>query len=178
MEEWKEQLKLLIRQQNETENAYWENIGMEDKSILAQWAEEILQREEQIKALKQKIAEQAEESKMEVEASEEKSLVDTRKLTPFQWMRQQMSKIKTIFKLDSLDNVPGIPKEKLQDIRDKKMNQYKAMLNSYRAQNTQVKKEEEFGILTTEQKEILEKNVLNHKNRVSNVKNAEKEQER
>ena len=80
-----EQLNELYQEQSETENAYAENEGRIDESILVAWAEEILEREEKIKQLKQQLAEQTVPLKPD-EKKEEKSLVVVKLCVCYLWI--------------------------------------------------------------------------------------------
>lgn len=134
LEEMKTQLKTLEREQNETENAYKENQGLRDKSILADWLKEILAREEKINALKQNIAtasQPVQTTEKTAEMPEETRLVDVSKLTPLQWLRQKINKMRMSLKKDVLEKAPGIPKEKLENLREEKIKRYREMLSVY-----------------------------------------------
>lgn len=143
LEELKEQLQVLNKAQNETENAYWENLEMRDKSILADWAQEILEREKEINAVKEKIANHSKQQVTEDIKTEETSLVDISKLTPLQWIRQRIHQMREVFKRDVIDKAPGIPEENLRKLREEKLNHYREMLTTYQKQ-AHTSKENEF----------------------------------
>ncbi len=143
LEELKEQLQVLNKAQNETENAYWENLEMRDKSILADWAQEILEREKEINAVKEKIANHSKQQVTEDKKTEETSLVDISKLTPLQWIRQRIHQMRVVFKRDVIDKAPGIPEENLRKLREEKLNHYREMLDTHQKQN-RISEEKEF----------------------------------
>ncbi len=143
LEELKEQLRVLNKVQNETENAYWENLEMRDKSILADWAQEILEREKEINAVKEKIANHSKQQVTEDTKTEETSLVDISKLTPLQWIRQRIHQMRVAFKRDVIDKAPGIPEENLRKLREEKLNHYREMLDTHQKQN-RISEEKEF----------------------------------
>ena len=134
-----EQLKKLNQEQSETENAYAENFGKINKSILVAWAQEILEREEKIQELKQKIKEESVQPKSaekRIEETEEKSLVVVKK-SPLQWIMQKINQIRKSLKQNDygLNNVPGLSTEQLQDLRQKRLNKYHKMIEEYEAEN-------------------------------------------
>ena len=123
----------MYQEQSETENAYAENEGRIDESILVAWAEEILEREEKIKQLKQQLAEQTVPLKPD-EKKEEKSLVVVKK-TPLQWILQKFQQIRTALQQDDfgLRDIPGLSVQEKENLRDRRIKKYKQVVDAYYA---------------------------------------------
>lgn len=121
----KEQLEKLKREQTETENAYSENLGKIDESILVAWLQEILDREVKIKELKGKMAEQSAQFE-ENDMTEEKSLVNTERLGIIQKIRQIEAELQHDF-----NHTPGLSTEALGDLREIRMKKYENIVQEY-----------------------------------------------
>lgn len=170
----KEQLEKLEREQTETENAYSENFGKIDESILIAWLQEILDREEKINELKQRIPEKAEELE-ENDIPEEKSLVNTEGLGIVQKIRQIEADLQRDF-----NHTPGLSTEALGDLRQNRMKKYADIVKAYtEKKNSQEEKGDQWK-LDPEAERIFrqgEKGFLSNQNRnhKSEVNNQERE---
>lgn len=176
------QLKILYQEQSETENAYSENDGKINQSILVAWAQEILEREEKIKELRQKIAEKSSsESEKTSEETEEKRLVVVSKRSPWRWIMQKINQVKERFQKEALDldEVPGLSQDQLQELREKRLRRYQVVVEEYRKEKNLQTNEKEPWNLTKEQETSFrtgEKRVL--WDRLSNLTKEKTEKEK
>ncbi len=162
-----EQLRILKKEQRETESAYSENLGKINQSILVAWAEEILQREEEINELKGKIAEQMQKTQTsdeKLEPTEEKRLVVISRKSPWQWIMRKINEIKKNFQEDvfGLKNIPGLSTKQLQDLREKRLNKYRKAVEAYHQEKSTMQEEKAWHLTKEEEQAFREgeKNVL------------------
>ncbi len=164
LSELKEQLKILTQEQIETENAYWENQGMKDKSILAGWAQEILEREERINNIKKRISQVEQETgENPLEESEETHLVDVQEMATWKWLRQELHVRKMAFQENILKGAPGLSEEDLRGLRERKIAHYQEMLAAYYTEKETDKEEKKaWWDITPEQKRVIIENQKNN----------------